>query len=514
MMNEAKEHVYEEIPKEMFELAQHDETLRDTKLETKARGYFADALVRFRKNRASVIGAWIIFFLLLFSLVSPMLSRYTVRDQDKYYVNYPPFVRSIADKKLGIFDGAAVHASQNETAMAQWRAVAEETGYDPLLKILETTETVSTYRGKEKITKTYKIKTNKYYEQGMIFRVFSYQEFEDIQKWQDETGIQVIYPYVESKDIKDITSANVWYQVTDNKGTPKYDKEGNFIPAYSTNTAKEGAPYHSIRLANDPGNWIYSMQKSGSVQCRICYYNYYTYINGHEPMYIMGTNSMGMDLFSAIGVGSRFSIVFALLVSVINLTLGAIYGAIQGYYGGAVDMIMDRIADILYEVPFIVVSTLFQLHLAPKVGVVPSFLFAFVLTGWIGMAALVRKQFYRFKSQEFVMAARTLGSSDWRLMFKHIFPNAIGTIITSCALTIPGVIRSETTLTYLGIVNIADFAGTSLGTLMSQGQTSMTSSPHAMFFPAMYFALLLIAFNLFGNGLRDAFNPSLRGVED
>ena len=164
--------------------------------------------------------------------------------------------------------------------------------------------------------------------------------------------------------------------------------------------------------------------------------------------------------------------------------------------------------------PFIVVSTLFQLHLAPKVGVVPSFLFAFVLTGWIGMAALVRKQFYRFKSQEFVMAARTLGASDWRLMFKHIFPNAIGTIITSCALTIPGVIRSETTLTYLGIVNIADFAGTSLGTLMSQGQTSMTSSPHAMFFPAMYFALLLIAFNLFGNGLRDAFNPSLRGVDD
>ena len=514
MMNEANENIYEDLPKEMFELAQQDETLHDTKLETKARGYFADALVRFRKNRASVIGAWIIFFLLLFSLLSPILSKYTVRDQDKYYVNYPPYIRSIAEKKIGIFDGAAVHASQNEAAMAQWKAVAIETGYDPLLKILETTETVSLYRGKERITKTYKIQTNKYYEQGMIFRVLSFQEFEDIQKWQDETGIQVIYPFVEAKDIKDITSANVWYQVSDNKGTPKYDKEGNFIPAYSTNTAKEGAPYHSKRLENDPGNWIYSMQKSGAVQCRVCYYNYYTYVNGHEPMYIMGTNSMGMDLFCAIGIGSRFSIIFALLVSVINLTIGAVYGAIQGYYGGAVDMIMDRIADILYEVPFIVVSTLFQLHLAPKVGVVPSFLFAFVLTGWIGMAALVRKQFYRFKSQEFVMAARTLGASDWRLMFKHIFPNAIGTIITSCALTIPGVIRSETTLTYLGIVNIADFAGTSLGTLMSQGQTSMTSSPHAMFFPAMYFALLLIAFNLFGNGLRDAFNPSLRGVDD
>ena len=112
------------------------------------------------------------------------------------------------------------------------------------------------------------------------------------------------------------------------------------------------------------------------------------------------------------------------------------------------------------------------------------------------------------------MAARTLGASDWRLMFKHIFPNSLGTIVTSCALVIPSVISSETSLTYLGIVNISAFAGTSIGTLLSQGQTSISSSPHAMFFPALYFALLLIAFNLFGNGLRDAFNPSTRGVED
>ena len=99
-------------------------------------------------------------------------------------------------------------------------------------------------------------------------------------------------------------------------------------------------------------------------------------------------------------------------------------------------------------------------------------------------------------------------------MFKHIFPNSLGTIITSCALVIPSTISSETTLTYLGIVNLSDLVGTSLGTLMSQGQTAMTTSPHAMFFPALFFSLLLISFNLFGNGLRDAFNPSTRGVED
>ena len=129
------------------------------------------------------------------------------------------------------------------------------------------------------------------------------------------------------------------------------------------------------------------------------------------------------------------------------------------------------------------------------------------------MAALTRKQFYRFKSQEFVYAAKTLGASDWRLMFKHIFPNSIGTIITSCALVIPGVISSETSMTYLGIVNLSSFAGTTIGDLMSQGQAAMTTSPHAMLFPSLFVSLLLISFNLFGNGLRDAFNPATRGVE-
>ena len=99
-------------------------------------------------------------------------------------------------------------------------------------------------------------------------------------------------------------------------------------------------------------------------------------------------------------------------------------------------------------------------------------------------------------------------------MFKHIFPNSLGTIITRCALVIPGVISSETQLTYLGIINLSDFAGTSIGTLMSQGQVAMTTAPHAIFFPSLFVSLLLISFNLFGNGLRDAFNPTTRGGED
>lgn len=506
---------YEHIPQEKFEFAQLDAKLHDTKLETKSRGFFADALLRFKKNKSSVVAAYIIGLLLLFAFVSPVVSPYSVNDKDKTYVNYPPFVRSVADKGWGILDGSVQIPSQNETQMAYWRGIAEETGMDPLIKIVSTTETTTKYRGKDKIVYTYAIRMNKYYSVGNVYRVLSYEDFEKIQQFQNETNIQVIYPYVNPADIRDIKdNPNIWYEVKDDKGTPALDKDNNFVPVYCTDSELEGAPYNSLRVEGDDGSYIYSARKSGAVQCRVNYYNYYIYLNGHEPMYLFGTSSMGMDLFMAIGVGARFSILFAILVSAINLTIGAIYGAIQGYYGGLIDLALDRVTDILSGVPFIIVASLFQLHLAQKVGVVGSFLFAFVMTGWIGMAALTRKQFYRFKGQEFVLAARTLGASDWRLMFKHIFPNAMGTIITSCALIIPSVISSETTLTYLGIVNLSDFAGTTIGTLMSQGQTSMTASPHAMFFPAIFFSLLLISFNLFGNGLRDAFNPSTRGVED
>ncbi len=506
---------YEHIPQEKFVFTQLDASLHDKKLETKARGYFADAFLRFKKNKSSVIAAIIIAFLLLYAIVAPILSPYTVNDKDAMYVSYPPYVSSIAEKNWGIMDGAITRASQNERSMLYWDGIAQETGMNPVIKVLSEKITYEKIRGQnvERSTKT--IETNQYFEKGIVYRVFSYSEFEKIQQWQNETGIQVLYPYVDPADIEGISdNPNIWYQVKNANGEPQLDKDGNFIPAYCTNAAKEGAPYNSLRIEGDDGSYIYSAAKSGSVQCRVCYYNYYQYVNGTEPIYIMGTNSMGQDIFASIGIGARFSIIFAIIVSAINLFIGAIYGAIEGYYGGAIDLTMERISDILSGLPFVVCTTLFQLHLAQKVGVVPSFLFAFVLTGWIGMASLTRKQFYRFKNREFVLAARTLGASDKRLMFKHIFPNSLGTIITSCALVIPSVINSETQMTYLGIINLQEFAGTSIGTLMSQGNAAMTVAPHAMFWPALYLSLLLICFNLFGNGLRDAFNPSTRGGED
>jgi oligopeptide transport system permease protein len=130
------------------------------------------------------------------------------------------------------------------------------------------------------------------------------------------------------------------------------------------------------------------------------------------------------------------------------------------------------------------------------------------------MASRTRMQFYRFKNQEYVLAARTLGATDKRIMFKHIFPNAIGTLVTSCVLVIPGMIFSETSLSYLGIINLESGNITSVGTLLAKGQGFLMEYPHMIFPPAVFICLLMLSFNLFGNGLRDAFNPSLRGSED
>ena len=532
MMNNNMNNI-EKIPQEKFEFVQLDARLTDKKLDTKARGFFADAMLRFSKNKSSVIAAWILLFLIVYSIMAPIISPYSVHHEDTVYAKMPAYISSIADLKLGILDGGQMRTGMDQVDLDQMYAIEQELsrGWNNgeyqdytgkvVLKTEETTK-LKPNRGKFVEVPAWNFEVNTYRAVGIVYRSMTPSEFEALQAWQDETGIQVIYPAVDPKVTKEFSGlkskeANVWYKLERDGNTPVKGDDGMIVAAYCTQQELAGAEYNSLRIKGDDGSYIYSISKSNgnALQVRVSYYHYYQYVNGGmEPTYLMGTSSDGKDLFCAIGAGARFSLIFAVVVSAINMFLGAVYGAIQGYYGGWIDMLLDRISDVLSGVPFVVVTTLFQLHLAQKVGVLPSFLFAFVLTGWIGMAALVRKQFYRFKSLEFVMAARTLGASDTRLMFKHIFPNALGTIVTSCAMIIPGTIGSETQMTYLGIINLRDYVGVTIGTLLSSGQASMVNAVHAMFWPSLFFALLMISFNLFGNGLRDAFNPSTRGADD
>lgn len=168
---------------------------------------------------------------------------------------------------------------------------------------------------------------------------------------------------------------------------------------------------------------------------------------------------------------------------------------------------MERFTEILGGVPWIIIMTLTILHLGNNFGV---FLLALILTGWIGTASVTRSQFYRYKRREYVLASRTLGAKDSRLIFKHILPNSIGPIVTGAVMMIPGIIFSEATISYLGL----GLQGlTSLGVALSEVQAYIYTDPYLIITGSLIIALLMISFNLFGNGLRDAFNPSLKGVE-
>ena len=240
-------------------------------------------------------------------------------------------------------------------------------------------------------------------------------------------------------------------------------------------------------------------------QGEVLYYRWLGY--NSMPMFILGTDNSGRDLLTLSLSCLKNSLLLALVTSAICIVIGLIWGSISGYFGGWVDLIMERITDILSGVPWIVVMTLVMLLLGRNIV---TFGIAIVLTGWIGTASRTRSQFYRFKGREYVLASRTLGASDMRLIFRHILPNGLGTIVTSSVLMIPSTIFSEATLSYLGL----GLQGTqSFGVLLAENQANLSSRPALIIFPSIIISLLMISFNLFGNGLRDALNPTLKGGE-
>ena len=269
----------------------------------------------------------------------------------------------------------------------------------------------------------------------------------------------------------------------------------------------------------------YGRKNQTGYEVRVNYYEYYCYMHTYvlkdgieKPLFLFGSSDYGHDIFTQLAGGARFSFLFAIAVSVVNMLVGTIYGAIEGYYGGAADIIMERICDILGSVPTMIVITLLKMHMRGTAmqqhGHLIILFITYFATGWMGMAGRVRMQFYRFKNQEYVLAARTLGARDRRIMFKHIFPNSLGTIVTGSVLVIPGMIFSESSLSYLGIINLSTGNLTSVGTLLAKADPYLADYPYMMVFPAVFISLLMLSFNLFGNGLRDAFNPSLRGAEE
>ncbi|MEK3791963.1 ABC transporter permease [Paenibacillus sp. FSL R7-0204] len=218
-----------------------------------------------------------------------------------------------------------------------------------------------------------------------------------------------------------------------------------------------------------------------------------------------GTDDLGRDIFVRTWYGARISLIVGLAAAAIDLFIGVIYGGIMGYFGGRVDNIMNKISEILYSIPYLLVVILLLVVLEPSLGTI---ILALTITGWITMSWIVRGEIMQLKNREFVLASRSMGAGSKRLLFKHLLPNAVGPIIVTITLSVPNAIFAEAFLSFLGLGVQAPIA--SLGSMISDSLTGWMYYPWRFLFPAILISLTMLSFNIFGDGLRDALDPKLK----
>lgn len=221
--------------------------------------------------------------------------------------------------------------------------------------------------------------------------------------------------------------------------------------------------------------------------------------------FFFGTDEFGRDLFSRTLHGMRISLTIAFIAAFLDLTIGVVYGLVSAMKGGAADTVMQRVLEILSGIPSLVLVVLMLLVFSPGLT---SIIFALTISSWIPMARIVRAQTLKIKNLEYVLAARALGTSEARIAVSHVLPNIAGIVVVRTMFSIPTAIFFETFLSFIGVgMKIPD---ASLGTLLNGGYKVFRIYSYQMWIPAVILCVIMLAFNLFADGLRDAFDPKMK----
>ena len=226
-----------------------------------------------------------------------------------------------------------------------------------------------------------------------------------------------------------------------------------------------------------------------------------------DVYYWFGSDLYGRDIWTRTWEGARVSLIIAVAAAVIDMVIGMSYGLISGYFGGKVDMLMQRFLEVANGIPRLVIVTLLLLVLQP--GMI-TIIFALMLTEWVGMSRIARAEMLKLKDQEFVLASRTLGAGSFFIIFKEVLPNIIGPIITQVMFSIPTAIFTEAFLSFVGLG--IPVPQCSLGSLISELYNSFTTHPYQIIPPIVVMSLLMLSFNLLADGLREALDPKMKSM--
>ncbi len=221
-----------------------------------------------------------------------------------------------------------------------------------------------------------------------------------------------------------------------------------------------------------------------------------------------GCDSLGRDLWVRLWMGARVSLTIGFLATLINTVVGCIIGGLSGFYGGKLDMIIMRAVDVIYGIPNLIIVILVSVVLGSGIH---CLIIAMVIVGWIGTCRFVRGEVLKLKEEDFVAAAKVLGVSNMKIIVKHILPNILGLIITNLTMAIPNAIFQEAFLSFIGLGITPP--NCSWGVLAKEGVKMLRVAPHLLFIPSFFICTSMLSLNLLGDGLRDAFDPKLRGIE-